>query len=364
MKAAVLYQPHTPFTIEDLTLGMPKDGEVLVRLAACGVCHSDYHLVTGATQHPLPVVPGHEGAGVVEAVGPGVTRVKPGDHVILNWAPYCGKCFYCLNEKPNLCETFVGPLWAGTMLDGTTRLRRGDQPVYHFSGLAAFAEMTVVPEPTCVPVRKDLPLTVAALLGCAVPTGVGAVLNTARVRPGSSVVVYGCGGVGLNVVQAAALAGAHRIIAVDRSPAKMDLARTFGATHTLLADENTPAAIRDLTGRRGGDYVFEAVGIPAVQEQAYEATRPGGTLVLIGLSAMGSSTNFPSATIARQEKVIMGSYYGTVNSARDFPLIVDLYLAGKLKLDELVSREYRLEQINDAYAAMLTGDVARGVVVF
>src|SRR5262249_36495230 len=200
----------------------------------------------------------HEGAGVVEAVGDGVTRVRVGDHVALNWAPNCGHCFYCLHERPSLCAAYVGPIWAGTMMDGTTRLSRGGQPVYHFSSLACFAEYAVVPQECCVPMSKDVPLPVAALIGCAVTTGVGAVLNTARVRPGSSVAVFGAGGVGLSILLGARLAGASRLIAVDRTEAKRDIARACGATDVLLADDDVVAGIRKLTEGRGADYVFEA----------------------------------------------------------------------------------------------------------
>jgi len=362
--AAILYEPRSRFVIEALTLDEPRHGEVLVRIAASGVCHSDYHLVSGATKHPMPVVPGHEGAGVVETVGPGVTRIQPGDHVTLNWAPDCGHCFYCMRGKPNLCETFLKPIWAGTMLDGTPRLHKNGQPVFHFCGLASFAEYAVIPQESCVPIRKDVPLKVAALVGCAVATGVGAVMYTAQVRPGESVVVFGCGGVGLNILQGAVLSGADPIIAVDTNPGKMEIARQFGATHSLKSDDVTVRTIRELTGGRGADYAFEAVGVPAVQELAFKATRRGGTLVLAGLAPMDSGTNLPGAIITRHEKVIKGSYYGTVNASRDFPLLLDLYVAGKLKLDELISKEYTLSEINEAYDAMLTGEVARGVVVF
>ncbi len=362
--AAVLYQPNTPFKIEQVDLAPPKMGEVLVKMAAAGVCHSDWHLVTGDTQHVFPVVPGHEGAGVVESVGDGVTHIKPGDHLALNWAPNCGSCFYCLHNRPSLCETYVGPVWAGTMMDGTTRLSKEGQPIYHFSATACFAEYTVVPQECCVPLAKDVPLPVGALIGCAVTTGVGAVLNTAAVKPGSSVAVLGAGGVGLNIIMAAKLAGAGRIIAVDRAEAKCDLAIQFGATDALTAGPETVKSIRALTGGRGADYVFEAVGIPALQEQGFEAVRPGGTLVLVGLSAMGTGTNLPGAVIARREKTITGSYYGTANTARDFPLFVELYQQGKLDLDSLISQTYPLDQINNAYADMLSGETARGVILF
>ena len=364
VKAAVLYEPHAPFKIEALNLEPPRAGEVLVKVAAAGVCHSDWHLVTGATKHVMPVVAGHEGAGVVEAVGPGVTRVKPGDHVALNWAPNCGACFYCLNDRPSLCATFVGPIWAGTMMDGTPRLSKDGQPVYHFSALACFADHTVVPQECCVPMRPDVPLVVAALIGCAVTTGVGAVLNTAQVKAGSSVAVFGAGGVGLSIVMGARLAGAKTIIAVDKAEGKLDMAQEFGATDAVMAGPEATDAIRKLTEGRGADYVFEAIGIPAVQEQCLYAARPGGTIVLAGVSPMGSSTNLPGAIITRQEKVVMGTYYGSANTARDFPLYADLYLKGRLDLERLVSKQYPLEQINEAYADMLSGEAARGVIVF
>jgi S-(hydroxymethyl)glutathione dehydrogenase / alcohol dehydrogenase len=208
IKFAVLYEPHVPFTVETLDLEEPRAGEVLVKVAAVGVCPSDWHLMTGATKHPLPVVPGHEGAGVVAAIGPGVTRVKPGDHLAPNWGPNCGQWIYFLNDRPSLCAAYVGPLWAGVMLDGSTRLSKNGQPVYHFSALACFAEYCVVPQECRVPFDPAVPLPVAALIGCAVTTGVGALLNTARVKPGSSVAVFGAEGVGLSIIMGAHLAGA------------------------------------------------------------------------------------------------------------------------------------------------------------
>lgn len=364
MKAAVLYDPGAAFVVEALSLDDPGPGEVLVRLAASGVCHSDWHVVAGATQHPMPVVLGHEGAGVVEAVGAGVTRVAPGDHVILNWAPDCGGCFYCLRGRPSLCQAFVGPMWAGTMVDGGIRLHRGATPVHHFSLVSSFAERAVVPEETCVPIRKDVSLKAAALVGCAVTTGLGATMNTVQVRPGDTIAVFGCGGVGLNILQGAALCGAETIIAVDRVPAKMEMARAFGATHSILADEDVARQVKKLTGGRGADYAFEAIGAPTVQELALTAVRPGGTLVLVGLAPMGSTTNLPGALLTREEKSVVGSYYGSASTRRDFPMVLDLYQAGKIKLDELITREYTLDEINQAYAALLSGEVARSVIVF
>lgn len=364
IRAAVLYAADQPFAIEELDLAPPQAGEVLVRVQAVGVCHSDWHLVTGATKHVMPVVPGHEGAGIVAAVGPGVTRCKPGDLVALNWAPSCGACFYCLHDRPSLCSAYVGPLWAGTMMDGTTRLSKAGRPYFHFSGLACFADHCVVPQDCCVLLDHKVPARVAALIGCAVTTGVGAALNTVKVLAGDSVAVFGAGGVGLSTIMAARLAGASTIIAVDRTETKCAIARACGATDALLSGPQVPEAIRALTGGRGADYVFEAVGIPALQEQCLECVRPGGTLVLSGISPMGSGTNLPGAILTRQEKTVAGSYYGSCNTARDFPRYADLYLCGQLPIDKLIGREYALAEINTAYADMLAGETGRGVIVF
>lgn len=363
-KAAVLDEVGGPFAVEELDLRGPERREVLVKLVASGVCHSDWHLVTGATAHPLPVVAGHEGAGVVEVVGDGVCRVRPGDHVVLSWAPDCGRCFYCLRGQGNLCDTFLEPIWAGTMLDGTPRLSRSGEPVFHYCGLATFAERAVVPEESCVVIRSDISLEVAALVGCAVATGVGSVLYSADVRPGSSVVVFGCGGVGLSAIQGAVLAGARVVIGVDNVPGKLEMAARFGASATVLAGEDALEEIVALTGGRGADYAFEAVGDPAVQRAAIAAIRPGGVAVLVGLAPVDVSTELSLAQLTRQEKTVRGSYYGSVNARRDFPLLLEMYMAGSLKLDELVTRRFKLEAINDAFRAMLDGDVARGLVVF
>lgn len=365
IKAAVLSAPRTPFRIETLELDAPRAGEVLVQIKAVGVCHSDWHLVTGDTKHPMPVVAGHEGAGVVEAVGPGVDSLQVGDHVILNWAPACGECFYCQHGQTNLCDTYTAPIWAGTMLDGTTRLRLGDQTVYSYCGLAAFATHTVVIHQACVKIPKNISFEAAALVGCAVATGAGAALFTAKVQQNQTVAVIGCGGVGLNCIQGAKVCGAGSIIAIDASPNKADLAKTLGATHAVISSDRDQvlAQVRALTGGRGPDHVFEAVGTPALQELAFELARPGGTVTLAGLSPMGSATNLPGAVIVRQEKTIKGSYYGSVNAADDFPTLLSHYTAGRLKLDELITRKYSLEQINEAYEDMVAGKLARGVIV-
>lgn len=364
INAAVLHAPGEPFRIEILDLADPAAGEVRVRVKAAGVCHSDWHLVTGDTRHPFPLVAGHEGCGVVEAVGEGVASVRVGDFVALNWAPSCGTCFHCALGRPALCATYVEPIWAGTMIDGTTRLSRSGKPVYHYSALACFAEACVVPEGCCVPLPAGTPPSVAALIGCAVTTGVGSVLNTARVPKGASVVVLGAGGVGLSTVLGAVLAGAHPIAAVDVHRTKEGPALACGATQFLLDGPDLPERVRALTDGRGADYVFEAVGIPSLQERCLDLVRSGGTVVLSGLSPMGSATNLPGSVLVRREIAVLGSYYGTCVAARDFPLYARHCQEGRLPLERLVSRTYSLEQINEAYADMLSGEGARGVILF
>lgn len=362
VRAAVLDRVGAPFQVQRIDLAPPNDGEVLVRVAAVGVCHSDWHLVTGDTKHPLPLVPGHEGAGYVEALGEGVEGLSSGDLVALNWAPSCGSCFYCTHGRPCLCETFVGPIWQGTMLDGTTRFTRDGQPVYHYSALACFSERCVVPVCCCVAMPSDLPSEIAAVIGCAVTTGVGSVLRTARVAPGSSVLVIGAGGVGLSTVMGAVYAGADVVIAADPFDSRRMAALDLGATATLECA--TKQSVAALTAGRGADYVFEAVGSPALQELAVECARPGGTIVFSGLSPVGSTTNIPGSRLVREEKTVMGSYYGTADAAHDFSLYAELFKRGALPLDRLISHRYALEDINVAYADMLSGRSVRGVVVF
>ncbi|MEQ1822364.1 MAG: Zn-dependent alcohol dehydrogenase [Fimbriimonadaceae bacterium] len=367
IRAAILRGVGQPFSVEEVDLAEPRAHEVLVKVKAVGVCHSDWHLVTGDTKHPLPLVAGHEGAGLVEAIGPGTTRVKPGDHVALNWAPNCGSCFYCQKGRPSLCDAYVGPIWEGTMIDGTTRLSQNGAPLYHYSALACFAEYCVVPEACCVPMPQVVPFEVSALIGCAVMTGVGSVLNTARVEEGASVVVIGCGGVGLSTIMGAKLAGAASILAIDVCDSRLAAASRLGATQCFKSPEGCEGALEFVhahTTGRGGDYVFEAVGKPELQELALAVTRPGGTVVLSGLSPNGSATNLPGATLVRQEKTVMGSYYGTADTSRDFPLYAEYWQGGSLPVDRLVSHRYRLDQINDAYADLLNGVSTRGVIIF
>lgn len=368
IRAAVLHEVNQPFDVREVDLSPPRHGEVRVRMAAAGVCHSDWHIVTGDTKHPLPVVCGHEGAGVVEEVGEGVTHLNLGDRVVLNWAPACGSCFYCTHGRPALCETYTAPIWAGVLLDGSPRLSCDGRPVYHFCGLACFADHAVVPATSCVRIVNDeVNMRVAALVGCAVTTGVGAVMNTAKVQPGDRVVVLGVGGVGLCAVMGAAAANAGAIIAIDRLTSRCDMARQFGATATIEAGDDASKiveSVRALTEGRGADVVIEAVGVPALQELSMQLARPGGTVVLAGLSPMGTATNLPGAVITRRELTIKGSYYGTADPPCDFPRYLDWHRAGRLPLDRLVSRTYGLDAINDAFADMLAGRTARGVIVW
>jgi NDMA-dependent alcohol dehydrogenase len=360
--AAVLHATGEPLRVEDVELAPPGPGEVSVRVSASGVCHSDWNTITGDSPNPLPAVLGHEGAGVVEAVGEGVTSVSEGDHVVLSWMPSCGRCFYCRRGRPMLCEEAMPGMLAGTLLGGAIRLSRDGRPVYHYSFVSTFAERTVVPEASCVRIRKDVPLPIAALVGCAVMTGVGAAVNRARVAAGSAAIVFGAGGVGLSVVQGCRLAGAGTIVAVDPVESKRALALELGATHAAGPDEAL-ALVRDLTNGRGADYAFVAAGVGDLFGRAFVSARPGGTVVCIGLPAEGVTVSLPGPELVREEKIVTGSLYGSCRPHDDMPLLLDLYTAGRLDLDRLVSRTYPLEAVNQAFADMNAGEVARGVLV-
>jgi NDMA-dependent alcohol dehydrogenase len=362
VKAAVCYAPHTPLIVEELDLDEPKEGEVLVRIASAGVCHSDYHVMKGEWNPPLPMVLGHEGAGIVEKVGPGVTMSQPGDHVILNFRPNCGFCKFCQTGRPVLCNGAASPRWF--LFDGTVRLHKGATDINHFARVACFAEYAVVPQSGAVPVRKDMPLDKACLIGCSVMTGVGAVINTAKIEPGSSVLVIGCGGVGLNVVQGAKLAGAGKIIAVDMLENKLAFAREFGATDVI--DASRGDVVERVQGMTDGgvDYAFEAIGFSKTIEQAYAATGLGGTTVIVGMAPETDNMTFSALDFPRTEKTLKGSWYGGARPFADLPKMVDLYLDGKLKVDEMVSRYYKLDEINAAYDALASGEVARSIINF
>lgn len=364
IRAAVLHAVGAPLAVETLTLAPPAAGEVLVRMGASGVCHSDYHVMTGQAGQALPVVLGHEGAGVVAAVGAGVDTFVPGDHVVLNWIPSCGTCFHCQRHESHLCRAYAEPVGAGTMPDGTTRLSKDGQPYRHLSMLATWADHTVVPAVACVRISASVPFEVAALLGCAVTTGVGAVLNKAEVEPGATVAVIGAGGVGLSLIMGAHLAGAGRIIVFDMNPEAETLARDFGASDFVPSSSENVEVIRAMTDGRGADYVFEAVGRVALQEMALAMTRPGGRLVLVGLAGNDDHMSLSGANLTRSEKTVCGSVFGSACMERDFNLYADHFEHGRLPIDRLVTRRYALDDINAAVAAMLGGGPGRGVIVF
>ncbi|MDI3341895.1 MAG: Zn-dependent alcohol dehydrogenase [Sphaerobacter sp.] len=356
IKAAVLWERRTPLRVEDVDIADPAPGEARVKILASGVCHSDLHHIRRETAFVPPLVLGHEGAGVVESVGEGVTRVRPGDRVIIAFGQKCGECYFCLRGQHHLCAA-PGP--------STVRLRHGDQALTPLLAVGSFAEYANIDARNLVPIPDEMPLDRAALIACGVTTGLGAVIKTARVEPGASVAVIGIGGVGLNVVQGAALAGAARIIAVDLVDRKLELARAFGATHTVNAGREDPvAAVQRLTGGWGADYAFEVIGHPATIRQAYDMVRKGGTAVVVGLADVADEVAIPAADLMRSGKTLVGCFYGSVSPYVDIPRYVDLYLNQRIKLDELISRRFALDEINEAFRAMDAGEVARGVVVF
>ncbi|HVE91055.1 MAG TPA: Zn-dependent alcohol dehydrogenase [Actinomycetota bacterium] len=360
MKAAVLQAFGEPVTITDVELAPPKAGEVLVRIRATGVCHSDLSMQQGKLPYPLPCVLGHEGAGVVEQVGPGVASVAPGDHVVVVWSPICGHCFYCLRGQAHLCETSQV---LGLMEDGTSRLSRDGETLYHAINAATFAEAAVLRENSVVKIPDDVPFEIAAVVGCGVLTGVGAAVKTASVRPGDSVVVVGCGGVGINVIQGARLAGADPIVAVDAVAGKLEMAQRFGATHTVNASEtDAAAAVLGLTEGRGADAAFEVVGNVKLQRQVYDMTRRGGSAVFVGVAPFGDEVSLPSLFLTLGEKKVLGCFYGSCDPRRDIPWILSLWRAGKLDLEGLISQRSVLENINDAFEDMQAGKVIRTVL--
>jgi Zn-dependent alcohol dehydrogenase len=366
-RAAVLTALDGPLVVrDDVEVDDPLAGEVRIRVAACGVCRSDLSMQDGTLPVPLPAVLGHEASAVIDAVGDGVTDLEPGDHVVVSWVPQCGDCFFCRRGQPQLCQTSDVVLVAGGLLDGTPRLRLDGAPLFQMSGVGSFSDVTVIPASSAVRIPDDVPLDLAALLGCAVLTGVGAALNTATIRPGDAVVVVGCGGVGLNVIQGARIAGAEVIVAVDVNPAKLALAEAMGATVTVDATRLEPVnAVRDLTGQRGADVAFEALGQGRTIDQVLDMTRRGGQAVLVGIPRMDVVLSVPAMLgIVLAERTIKGCWYGSSDIRRDIPRLVSLYREGQLRLDELVSRRIDLSDVNAALAALRSGDVARSVIVY
>jgi S-(hydroxymethyl)glutathione dehydrogenase / alcohol dehydrogenase len=362
MQAALVAERGKPIQVQEVTLADPGEGEVRVKIVASGVCHSCLHAADGSWTHmPVPIVLGDEGAGIVESAGRGVRGVKEGDPVILSWSPACGLCHYCATARPVLCER--RSTRPGTLPDGTTRLSQGDNTLYHFGTVASHAEYTTIPDSCAIPITSTMPLEMAALIGCSVMTGVGAVLNTAQVPAGAGMAVFGTGGIGLNVIQGGALIGAYPIIAVDMLPQKLEWARQLGATHTVNASEVDPIeAIRDIT-RRGADFTFVAVGSTRAITQAWDATAHGGSCVLIGLPPTDATVTFTGLSLQANEKVLRGSRYGSARMREDFPRMVDLYLGGKLKIDELINRRFTLGETDAAYKALAAGELARGLIV-
>jgi S-(hydroxymethyl)glutathione dehydrogenase/alcohol dehydrogenase len=362
MQAAVFRQPHQPLTIEQVDIDRPRKREVLVRTAATGVCHSDLHLVDGVGRFPIgePYVLGHEGAGVVEAIGEDVTYVQPGDHVVACLSGFCGNCEQCLAGHPNLCTGGI------TLRDKaeSPRLTMSGTPVIQGFGIASYADHMLLHENSIVRIDPQIPLDRAALVGCGVLTGVGAALRTAAVRAGQTVAVFGCGGVGLSIIQGARIAGARQVIGVDRFDSKLEMASELGATHTINASREDPVqAIRELTRKAGVDHAFEAVGNPTLVRQAIESLAIRGTATIVGVLPPDATIEFPWMAI-RPECRVQTSRMGSNQFRVDIPNYLELYRQGRLHLDEMISARRPLSDINDAFRAMTAGEVARTVLTF
>ncbi len=360
MKAAVLYEVNTPLKIEELTLDEPQANEVLVKIQAVGLCHSDLHFMKGEMPQPLPFVPGHEGAGVVEKVGPGVTTLKPGDHVITMVTFNCGKCHYCYKGQPAWCVENLPIQMMATLPYGGIRLHKGDQAIHHLFGLACYAEKVVVHERSAVKIRDDAPLEVACLLGCGTSTGISTVLNTAGVKAGESIAIFGCGGVGLSAVMGAKLAGA-KIIAVDVLDSKLKMAKELGADHVINATKDDPQAkIMEILGG-GANYAIECIGNVDVMLKAFGSIRARGLFVVTGMAPITAMLNIAPFEFFLG-KSITGSVQGDIIPQIDIPRYVDLYMEGKLPIDKLITKSYSLDQINKAFEDLQNGKLIRGVI--
>ena len=364
IEAAILWEQGKPLSVEPIDIGSPGPGEVLVEMRAAGVCHSDLHPARGDWPMKTPVVLGHEGAGIVRDVGANVTRVRAGDHVVLCWAPACGACPSCRAGRAVLCDRVEKVTYRNRLPSGATHLRSGDRTIAPFLGTACFADFVIVPEEGAIAVSRDVPFDALATLGCAVLTGVGAVMSAAKVTAGSHVVVIGAGGIGLNVIQAARIAGSEQIIALDLHERPLELAKQFGATLTIGATVGVPDAIRQLTDGRGADFVFDTVGSPTTLTTALESVRKGGTVVLTGLSRADSQGSFSMFPFVMQEKKLVGSVYGSGRPVDDIPRLVSMFQDGRLRLRELVARTYALSGVNEALDALASSDGARGVIVW
>jgi S-(hydroxymethyl)glutathione dehydrogenase / alcohol dehydrogenase len=367
VKAAVLAGVGQPLEIrDDVEVESPRAGEVRIRMGAAGVCHSDLSMQNGTMFPNCPIVLGHEGAGVVEEVGEGVTNVEVGDHVVVSWVPQCGSCFFCRRDQGYLCENSGAALASGGLLDGTTRFTSQGAPLHQMAASGTFAEQAIIPAIGAVKIDKDIPMTIAALIGCGVLTGVGAALNTASIREGDTVAVVGCGGVGLNVIQGARIAGAGAIIAVDMNETKLEMAKEFGANLTIDASGADPVqTVMGLTENRGADVAFEVIGLQQTIDQTIAMTRRGGEAVLVGVPKMDAQITIPAFLgFVLQSKTIKGCWYGSSNTHTDVTRMVELYRSGQLKLDELISDTISLEGVNDAFEAMGKGELARQVITY
>jgi S-(hydroxymethyl)glutathione dehydrogenase/alcohol dehydrogenase len=365
-KAAVCVGLNEPLEIQDLELESPHAGEIRVRMGASGVCHSDLSIQNGTLMGSLPMVLGHEGAGVIEELGEGVTGLEVGDHVVVSWVPQCGECFFCKKGQGFLCEAGQMAMMTGGLLDGTTRFSRGGQPITQMACSGTFSEQAVIPAIGAVKIPKDVPLEIGALIGCGVLTGVGAALNTADIKQGDTVAVVGCGGVGLNVIQGAKIAGAEEIIAVDMLPNKLDMAKQFGATTLVNASDGDPVSqVMELTEQRGVDVAFEVIGLKQTIEQTLMMTRRGGEAILVGVPRMEVMLELPAFFgVVLMSKTIKGCWYGSSNVQQDVPRLLEYYKSGELKLDELISRRISVNEVNDAFTAMEAGEVARSVIEY
>ena len=361
-KAVLCREHNKPVVVESIAVDPPKRGEATVKLGACGVCHSDLSAINGTIALPLPLVLGHEGAGVVEEIGEGVSGMAKGDHVVFSFIYMCGKCRFCVAGRPVLCLEQGRALT--TPLEGTPRVRdSAGKPLNIFSGCGAMAEYATVSVENLVKIDPKIPFDCAALVGCGVTTGVGAVFNTAKVEPGSSVAVFGCGGVGLSAIQGAVIAGAERIIAIDTLQAKLEMAKKFGATDTILFKEDPVKELKKMTSG-GPDYAFECVGSGELAATAFRAIRRGGLAVVVGVAKASDSTSVRTMTLPFEEKTLTGSYFGSCVPSVDFPRLLALYMAGRLKLEELITRRYTIEEAPLAFADLQAGKNARGVIAF
>lgn len=365
-KAAVCKEVNAPLEVLDVDLDAPKPGEIRLALGASGVCHSDLSVTKGKLPVPLPAILGHEGAGTITELGEGVDHLKVGDRVVISWVPQCGTCYFCEHDQGELCESGSAASMSGGLLDMTSRFSIDGSPLMVMAASGTFSEETVVPAIGAVKISNEIPLTAAALIGCGVLTGFGAATNTADIRRGDTVAVIGCGGVGLNVIQGARHAGAERIIAIDMVDGKLATAQKFGATDIVNAGDGDPVVkVMELSGGRGADVAFEVIGLGATIDQAFQMTRRGGQAIMVGVPGFDVTMQItPAMDLLVQEKQIRGCWYGSSNVHRDVPMLAQLYLDGELELDALVSREIRLDQVNEALANMGSGEIARSVITY